>query len=67
MNNFAFNYTHYLQKLGGAMGMICAPSNGNTFMIDFERKHIYPYIDEGFYYVMENHKVWVNGIHRRTN
>ena len=41
----------------GAMAIICAPSNANTFMIDFERKHIYPYIDEGFYYVLENHKV----------
>ena len=47
LNNFVFNYTHYLQTMGCAtMGTICAPSYANIFMANFEAKHIYPYIKE---------------------
>ena len=38
LNNFAFSCTHYLQKMGCAMGIICAPSYGNIFMANFEAK-----------------------------
>ena len=42
MNNFAFNFKHYLQTMGCAMGTIGVP-----FMVNFEAKHIiYPYIKE---------------------
>ena len=46
LNNFVFNWTHYLQTMGCAMGTICAPSYSNIFMANFEAKHIYQYIKE---------------------
>ena len=44
MNNFIFNGIHYLQKIGCAMGTICAPTYANIFMGKFERTFIYPCI-----------------------
>ena len=32
--------------MGCAMGTICASSNANIFMANFEAEHIYPYIKE---------------------
>jgi hypothetical protein len=39
-NNFQFNGTNYLQVGGTAMGTRVAPSLANTFMDDFEHKHV---------------------------
>ena len=39
LNNFIFNSKFYLLIKGGAMGTICAPSNANIFMSEFEEKH----------------------------
>ena len=44
LNNFVFNSTNYLQTIGCAMGTICAPTYANSFMAQFEKQHIYPYI-----------------------
>ena len=44
LNNFIFNGLHYLQKIGCAMGTICAPTYANIFMGEFEKKFIYPCI-----------------------
>ena len=44
LNNFVFNGIHYLQKIGCAMGTICAPNYANNFMGKFEKTYIYPYI-----------------------
>ena len=44
LNNFVFNGIHYLQKIGCAMGTICAPNYANIFMEKFEKTYIYPYI-----------------------
>ena len=46
LNNFVFNCTRYLQAIGCAMSIICAPSHANIFMANFEAKHIYPYIND---------------------
>ena len=46
LNNFVFNYAHYVQTMGCAMGTICASSYANIFMANFEAKYIYPYIKE---------------------
>ena len=46
MNNYVFNCTHCLQTMGCAMGTVCAPSCANIVMVNFEAKHIYPYIKE---------------------
>ena len=42
MNNLIFSGIHYLQKLGCAMGTICAPNYANIFMGKFERNFMYP-------------------------
>ena len=46
MNNFVFDYIHYLQIKGCAMGTVCAPAYANIFMAKFELKCIYPYIND---------------------
>ena len=46
LNNFVFNGIHYLQKIGCAMGTICAPNYANIFMGRFEKTYIYPYINQ---------------------
>ena len=46
LNNFIFNFKHYLQIKGFAMGTICAPDYANIFMARFESKLIYPHIKE---------------------
>ena len=46
LNNFIFNFTHYLQTIDCAMGTTCTPSYANIFMTSFAAKHIYPYIKE---------------------
>ena len=46
LSNFVFNCTSYLQTMGCAMGTRCASSYTNIFMVNFEAKHIYPYIKE---------------------
>ena len=43
LNNFVFNGIYYLQKIGWAMGTICAPNYTNIFMGKFEKTYIYPY------------------------
>ena len=45
-NNFVFNGIHYLQKIGCAIGTICAPNYANIFMGKFEKTYIYPYINQ---------------------
>ena len=44
LNNFIFNCSHYLQVMACAMDTICAPAYANIFMVQFEAKHIYPWI-----------------------
>ena len=44
LNKLMFNYSHYLQVMGCAMGTIWAPAYTNIFMAAFEAKHIYSYI-----------------------
>ena len=44
LNKLIFNYSHYLQVMGCAMGTIWAPANANIFMAPFEAKYMYPYI-----------------------
>ena len=44
LNNFIINCSHYLQVVRCAIGTICAPAFANTFMTQFEAKHIYLYI-----------------------
>ena len=44
LNNFMFNSKNYMQIRGCAMGSICAPSYANIFMAEFEKKYIYPNI-----------------------
>ena len=44
LNNFIFNGIQYLQKIGRAMGTICAPNYTNMFMGKFEKTYIYSYI-----------------------
>ena len=46
LNNFVFSGIHYLQKIGCAMGTICAPNYANIFMGKFEKTYIYPYINQ---------------------
>ena len=46
LNNFVFNGIHYLQKVGCAMGTICASNYANIFMGKFEKTYIYPYINQ---------------------
>ena len=46
LNNFVFNGIHYLQKIGCAMGTICALNYANIFMGKFEKTYIYPYINQ---------------------
>ena len=61
LNNFVFNGIHYLQKIGCAMGTICAPNCANIFM----GKNIYPYINlfSNFYYWFINDVFFLwNGI-----
>ena len=43
LNNFIFNFSHYLQVMGCEMGTICALPSANIFMQQFESKRIYPY------------------------
>ena len=52
LKNFVFNGIRYLQKIGCAMGTVCAPNYANIFMGKFEKTHIYPYINHfsNFYY-----------------
>ena len=45
-NNFVFNRIHYLQKIGCAMGTICAPNYANIFIGKFEKTYIYPYLNQ---------------------
>ena len=40
LNNFVFNSRFFLQMKGCAIGIICIPSYGNTFMAEFEQKYI---------------------------
>ena len=42
LNNFVFNSITYLQIMGCAMGVICAPAYANIFMAQFKKQHIYP-------------------------
>ena len=46
LNNFVFNGIHYLQKIGCAMGTICAPNDTSIFMGKFEKTYIYPYTNQ---------------------
>ena len=46
LNNIVFNCKHYLQKKGCAMGTICTPSYSNIFINHFEKKYIYPSLQE---------------------
>ena len=46
LNNFVFNGIHYLQKIGSAMGTICAPNDTSIFMGKFEKTYIYPYTNQ---------------------
>ena len=46
LNNFVFNGIHYLQKIGCAMGTICASNYANIFMGKFEKTYIYLYINQ---------------------
>ena len=46
LNNFVFDYIHYLHIKGCAMGTICAPAYANVFMANFELKYIYPCIKD---------------------
>ena len=41
LNNLVFDYIHYLQRKGCAMGTICATAYPNIFMANFELKYIY--------------------------
>ena len=45
LNNFIYYGIHYLQKIGCAMGTICAPNYANIFMTKFVKTCIYPYIN----------------------
>ena len=44
LNNFVFNAINYLQIMGCAMGISCAPAYANIFMAQFEKQHTYPNI-----------------------
>ena len=44
LNNFIFHLVNYIQKMGCAIGNVCAPSYAILFIAEFEEKHIYPYI-----------------------
>ena len=44
LKNFLFNGIYYLQKIGCAIGTICAPNYANIFMRKFEKAYIYLYI-----------------------
>ena len=46
LNNFIFSSVKYTQKMGCAMGSVCASSYANLFMEQFEEKHIHPYIKD---------------------
>ena len=46
LNNFVFSGIQYLQKIGCAMGTICAPNYTNFFMAKFEKTYIYPYLNQ---------------------
>ena len=48
LNNFIFNGIYYLQKLGCALGTICAPNYANIFMGKFERNLIYSCLQTNF-------------------
>ena len=42
LNNFVFNSIIYLQRMGYAMGTICAVACAKNFLAQFEKQHIYP-------------------------
>ena len=44
LDNFIFNCFHDLQVMGCAVGTIYALVYANIFMVQFEAKHIFPYI-----------------------
>ena len=46
LNNFVFNFMHYLLIKGCAMGTICAAVYANNLMANFKLKYIYPYIKD---------------------
>ena len=62
LNNFAFNSKFYLQIKECPMGTICAPAYANTFMAEFEQKHIYPLIKDksirSLHYIDDIFMVW---------
>ena len=37
---------YYIQKMGYAMGTVCAPSYASQSMAQYEKRHIYPYIKD---------------------
>ena len=42
--NFVFHFVSYLQVIGCAMGIICAPAYENIFTVQFGKQHFYPCI-----------------------
>ena len=42
LNNLIFNSVSYIQKMGCAMGIVCAPSYANLFMAQFGEKAYIP-------------------------
>ena len=44
LSNFIFNCSHYLQVMGCAMDIICAPAYANIFIAQFKAKQKNPYI-----------------------
>ena len=44
LNNFIFNWKNYLKTKGCTVGTICAPSDVNIFLAEFECKYIHPSI-----------------------
>lgn len=43
-HNFIFNSIIFLQIMGYAMPTVCAPGNANITTGQFEKQHIYPFI-----------------------
>ena len=72
-NNFVFNGTHYLQKLGTAIGTKVAPSFAIIYMGSFEDDYVYTYPLQPimyFRYIDDVFMIWQHGeeeLHKFVN
>ena len=61
-HNFVFNFIIFLQIMGYAMGTVCTPENPNITTGQFEKQHIYPFIQNKsihyFLYIDDIFMIW---------